>query len=140
MSDKIIAGVVFSGNSCRIVSMSGTKQSHEILDIKTNKIEIDKNPSRADVATFVDSFQKYCNENGVDKIVYNKRISKGNMASSEESFIMEGAILASVSVEAERVHVQTIKATEKKHGELKTKRPSTAALGKAYDFAFEGLD
>ncbi|ACS78888.1 DUF3010 family protein [Maridesulfovibrio salexigens] len=140
MGDKIVAGMYLSGNSCRIVAVGGNKESHEVLDVKTNKISINKNPSSSDAVNFANSIQDYCDENGVDKIVYNKRISKGKMASSEESFIMEGVILASVSVEAERVHSKTLKATQDKFGDLKTEKPSTADLGRAYDFAFEGLD
>lgn len=135
----IVLGVLLKGNAARLVALSGSQSAHTAVQSKTNKIEMPKNPSREDVASFVEAFNAFCTANGVEMLAINRRATTGQGAGGAGTFIAEGIILATSPCPVEFFHPATLKATDRKKAELKTGRPSTADLGTAFDLAFEAL-
>lgn len=136
----VVAGVFLKSNVARIVTLSGTRQGHSMVAKKFNKLELPKNPTQDDVNVFSQAFKAFCSDNAIDKVVINKRATSGQGAGGPASFRTEGVILAISPVPVRLVHPATVTATHRKEAELKTCRPDTADLGKAYDFSFEGLE
>ena len=64
----------------------------------------------------------------------------GQGAGGAATFRTEGIFLATSLCPVDLVHPATIRATDRKDGELKESRPDTQDLSKAYDFAFEALE
>lgn len=135
----ITLGVMLKSNVARLLTLSGTKESHKIVAPKVNKIDLAKNPSRDDVDVFVQAFKSICTINSVDLVVVNRRATSGQGAGGAATFITEGVLLATSPCPVMFVHSATIKATDRKNKALKTQSPTTVDLAKAYDLAFEGL-
>lgn len=136
----VVAGVFLKSNVARMVTLSGTRQDHSMVAKKFNKLELPKNPTQDDVNVFSQAFKAFCSDNTVDKVVINKRATSGQGAGGPATFRTEGVILAVSPVPVSLVHPATVAATHRKEAELKTCRPDTTDLGKAYDFSFEGLE
>ncbi|MBE7215635.1 DUF3010 family protein [Shewanella benthica] len=136
----VIAGLFLKANEVRMVSLSGTRESHELVAPKINKLALNKNPSREEVSQFAAEVKAYCSEHQVDQIVMNRRASKGQGAGGAGTFLMEGVILATTSISVDLVHPATVRATDKRTVTLKDLKPKTVDLGKAYDLAFELLN
>jgi hypothetical protein len=136
-----VAGIFLKGNNANIVTLEGTRSSHELVDKGFNKLEIGKNPTQKDVAALTSKLTAYIEKNGVTEITLNRRVTAGQMAGAAGTFLWEGILLTMSPVPLKFVHVATIRATDKKCGDLKTRKPpeENALLAKAYDFAFEGL-
>ncbi len=135
------AGIFLKGNYAHIVTLEGTRSKHDFVNEDFCKLELGKNPTQKDVAVLMGLLAKHIEKNKIKQIVLNRRVTAGQMAGAAGTFIWEGILLATSPVPLKFVHVATIRATDKKCGELKTKRPpeENVALNKAYDFAFEGL-
>ncbi|AQS37947.1 Protein of unknown function (DUF3010) [Shewanella psychrophila] len=136
----VIAGLFLKANEVRMVSLSGTRESHELVAPKVNKLTLNKSPTREEVSKFVAEIKAYCGEHQVELIVMNRRASKGQGAGGAGTFLMEGVILASSMISVDLVHPATIRATDKRTLTLKDLKPKTVDLGKAYDLAFELLN
>lgn len=136
----VSVGILLKGNVCRIVSLTGTKNNHDLVAKKFNKLELAKTPTQDDVRIFVQALKAFCSDNSVDIISINYRNTKGEMAGGAATFRIEGIILASSPVPVQQIHASTLAATTRKHGEKKRAKPSTVDLGRAYDLAFEGLE
>ncbi|MGL1931937.1 MAG: DUF3010 family protein [Desulfotalea sp.] len=136
----VISGILLKANEARIVTLTGSRKTHSLLAPKFNKLLLPKNPLQEDVAVFVQAFKAYCIDNSVDGIVINRRVTRGQAAGGAGTFLIEGVLLSISSVPIEFIHSATIRATEKRENELKTKKPQTVDLAKAYDLAFEGLN
>jgi hypothetical protein len=136
----IVAGIFLTGNEARIVTLSGSKNEHKRISLKFHKLELPNNPTQSNVETFCQAFKAYCEDNAVNKIVINRRLTNGKFPGGAGTFIIEGIILTISPVSVEFVSTNTIKATDKRELELKTEKPTTADLGLAYDLAFEGLN
>lgn len=136
-----VAGFFLKGNAANIVTLDGTRQSHEWVDERFERMELGKNPTQKDVAVLRQSLGEYIERNGVTRITVNRRVTAGQMAGAAGTFLWEGILLATSPVPLKFVHVATLRATDKKDGALKTKKPpeEKVLLAKAYDFAFEGL-
>jgi hypothetical protein len=135
----VISGIYLKANEARIVTLSGSKNSHIFIAPKFNKLALPKNPSQDDVVVFSQAFKAYCTDNSVDKVVINRRATGGQGAGGAGTFLIEGVLLSISPVPVEFVHPATVRATDKRDADKKTEKPSTVDLGKAYDFAFEGL-
>jgi len=135
----LVAGMFLKANEVRIVTLNGTRTTHELVAPKTNKFTLIKNPTQGEVVTFGEQIKAFCIEHGIDKIVLNRRASKGQGAGGAGTFLMEGVILALSTSSVEFVHPATVRATDKRTSELKALKPKTVDLGKAYDLAFEFL-
>ena len=139
MTEQVVCGVFLKANEVRVVCLSGSRKVHLVVAPKTNKFSLVKNPTQAEARAFVALINTYINEHKPDKLVINRRATTGQGAGGAGTFLMEGAILASVEVEVEFVHPATLRATDKRCSELKSAKPKTVDLGKAYDLAFECL-
>ncbi|GIU45610.1 hypothetical protein TUM4438_19490 [Shewanella sairae] len=139
MSEQVVCGVFLKANEVRVVTLAGIRDSHQLIAPKANKFTLVKNPSQSEVSCFVEQLQSYINQHKVTKVVLNRRATTGQGAGGAGTFLMEGAILASVATEIEFVHPATLRATDKRCAELKIDKPKTVDLGKAYDLAFECL-
>jgi hypothetical protein len=135
----VISGIFLKANEARVVTLVGSKDSHELIAPKVNKFSLPKNPEQDDVDVFSQAFKAYCSENSVDKIIVNRRATNGQGAGGAGTFIIEGILLAVSSAKIEFIHPATVRATDKREGAKKCHKPSTVDLGKAYDFGFEGL-
>ena len=135
----VVLGVMLKSNVARLVALTGSQDDHLMVKSKVNKLEIPKHPTRDDVETFVQAFKSFCVVNVVDLVVVNRRATAGQGAGGAATFITEGVMLASSPCPLDFVHPATLKATDRKKGELKTARPETVDLGLAYDLAFQGL-
>ncbi len=134
-----IAGFFLKANEVRVVSLDGSRDSHQLVISKLNKLTINKNPTQEEVAVFIEQVQGYCALHHIEKVVLNRRASKGLGAGGAGTFLMEGVILACAKVSVELIHPATLRATDKRTSELKGLKPKTVDLGKAYDLAFELL-
>ena len=135
----IIAGLFLKANEVRIVTLSGERVSHHLVAPKVTKFSLLKNPTQANVVAFIAQVNTYIASNSVDKVVLNRRATTGQGAGGAGTFLMEGAMLASCNAQIDFIHPATLRASDKKHSELKSCRPKTVDLGKAYDLAFECL-
>ncbi|TWO83233.1 hypothetical protein AYI75_16205 [Shewanella algae] len=136
----IITGIFLKANQARIITLSGSRASHELLAEKFTKLDLPKNPTQDDVEVFVQAFRAHCTSNSIDKVIINRRATNGQGAGGAGTFLLEGVFLATSQAPVEFVHSATIRATDRREPDLKTERPSTVDLGKAYDLAFEGLN
>lgn len=136
----IVAGALLKANLVRLVILDGTRANHLRLAEKVNKFELPKNPNQSDVQTFVADVTKHLQDQGVEKVVLNRRGTTGKMAGGAGTFILEGVFLSMSDFEVELVHSATLAATGRKEAELKACQPKTADLAKAYDLAFELME
>lgn len=135
-----VVGMFLKGNFAHIVTLEGTRSEHEFVDEDVKSWELGKNPTREDVAGYGDALKAFVEKNGVTEIVLNRRVTAGQMAGAAGTFLWEGILLSLSPVPLRFVHVATVRSTDKKVGDLKKLRPEDdVPLGKAYDFAFEGL-
>ncbi|MCL1137625.1 DUF3010 family protein [Shewanella pneumatophori] len=139
MVAQVVSGLFLKANEVRVVSLSGSRGEHQVIAPKVNKFSLLKNPEQADVKQFIAQLQTYLVEHNVEKVVLNRRATTGQGAGGAGTFLMEGAILASIDVAVEFVHPATLRATDKRCSELKSLKPTTVDLGKAFDLAFESL-
>jgi hypothetical protein len=135
----VVAGLLLKANEARIVTLAGTRASHSLVAEKFNKLAVVKNPTREDVAVFVQAVQAFCAANKVEKLVLNRRATAGQGAGGAGTFLLEGVLLACSPVPVDFAHPATMKATDRKAGDSKAQKPTTIDLGKAYDLAYEGL-
>lgn len=136
----VVSGIYLKANEARIVTITGSKDSHSLVAQNFNKLTLPKNPSQNDVEAFSQAFKAYCADNRVDKVVVNRRYTKGQGAGGAGTFLLEGVLLAISPTPINFIHSATIRATDKREGENKKEKPATADLGKAYDVGFEGLN
>lgn len=139
MTKQCVSGIFLKANEVRLVTLKGSRTEHQVIAPKVNKFSLVKNPSQTETREFVTQLQAYISEHNIAKLVLNRRATTGQGAGGAGTFLMEGAILASVEVEVEFVHPATMRATDKRCSELKQVKPKTVDLGKAYDLAFECL-
>lgn len=135
----ISAGLLLKGNAVRIVTLSGTREKHKQIAQKVNKLELGADPDQEAVEAFCHTFRAFCADNNVDIVVINRRATAGKGAGGSATFRAEGIFLTISPCPIKFVHPATTKATDRKQPELKTARPTTTDLSKAYDLAFEGL-
>lgn len=136
---SVVAGLLLKANEARIVTLAGTRASHSLVAEKFNKLAVPKNPTQADVAAFVRALSSFCTANNVEKLILNRRATTGQGAGGAGTFLLEGVVLASALVAVDFAHPATLKATDRKAGDSKARKPATVDLGKAYDLAYEGL-
>jgi hypothetical protein len=135
----VISGIFLKANEARIVTLTGSKENHSLVAPRFNKLALPKNPTQDDVEVFAQAFKAYCADNSIDKVVLNRRATSGQAAGGSGTFLIEGVILAISPTLVEFVHSATIRATDRREGDLKIAKPKTVDLGKAYDVGFEGL-
>jgi hypothetical protein len=135
----VSAGLLLKGNAARLVTLSGTREKHKQIAQKVNKLELGADPDQATVEAFCHTFRAFCADNNVDIVVINRRATAGQGAGGGATFRTEGILLTMSPCPIKFAHPATIKATDRRQLALKSERPATADLSKAYDLAFEGL-
>ncbi|MES9905129.1 MAG: DUF3010 family protein [Sedimenticola sp.] len=135
----VVSGIYLKANGARIVTLTGSKDNHTLVAPKFNKLTLPKNPTQDDIEVFTQAFKAYCADNSVDKVIVNRRATSGQGAGGAGTFLIEGVLLAISPTSINFVHPATVRATDKREGEKKMEKPGTVDLGKAYDFAYEGL-
>jgi hypothetical protein len=139
-----VTGMFLKGNFAHVATLAGTQTKHDLIDQDFKNMELGKNPTQEDVTALRENISKYIEKNSITQIVLNRRVTAGQMAGAAGTFLWEGILLAVSPIPLKFVHPATIRATNKKKGELKTlksQNPEENVLfDKAYDFAFEGLD
>lgn len=138
-SNMVVSGIFLKANGARIITLTGSKDNHSLIAPKFNKLTLPKNPTQDDVEVFTQAFKAYCADNSVDKVVVNRRTTSGQGAGGAGTFLIEGVLLATSTASIDFIHPATVRATDKREGDKKTEKPGTVDLGKAYDFAYEGL-
>jgi hypothetical protein len=138
-TQMVVAGVFLKANLARFVTLTGSRKSHAPVASRFNKLELIKNPTQDDVEVFAQALKAFCAEHSIE-IVVNRRATSGQGAGGAGTFLIEGVLLATSPVPLVFSHSATVAATERKESALKIHRPTTADLGKAYDFAYEGLN
>lgn len=137
-----VIGMFLKGNFANIVTLDGTRKDHNLVAEKFDRLELGKNPTQKDVAKIVKTLGDHIEKHQVTQITLNRRVTAGQMAGAAGTFLWEGILLATSPIPLKFAHVATLRATDKKQGDLKTKKPpeENVLLSKAYDFAFEGLE
>ncbi len=135
----VVSGIYLKANDARIVTLVGSRDNHILRAQKFNKLSLPKNPTQGDVEVFSQAFKAYCADNGIDKIIINKRVTVGQGAGGAGTFRLEGVLLAISPATIEFVHSATVRATDRREVAKKAQKPGTKDLGKAYDLAYEGL-
>jgi len=102
-------GIELKGNEARIVLLEGTKNSYRIISEAPKKIKLLDSGNQDDVHRFVNEFNEFVREYGINKAGIKERGTKGKFAGGSVSFKMEGLIQAS-TVEVVLIHSRTIKA------------------------------
>jgi hypothetical protein len=136
----VVSGIFLKANEIRVVTIKGSRDSHQLVSPKLNKFSLPKNPTQDDVEIFTQAFKAYCANSGVDKILINRRTTTGQGAGGSGTFLLEGVLLAISPVPIEFIHPATVRATNKREMDKKAIKPTTVDLGKAYDFGYEGLN
>ncbi|MDO6794805.1 DUF3010 family protein [Shewanella sp. 1_MG-2023] len=134
-----VMGIMLKANEMRIVTLTGSRTCHEMVNAKFNKLALNKHPEQKDVKELVQQIMDYCNANNINKAVINRRSTTGQGAGGAGTFLLEGAILATLNCEIDFVHPATLRATDKREADHKSTKPKTVDLGKAYDLAYEAL-
>lgn len=136
----VVAGLLLKSNDVRVVSLAGTREQHELLAPKVNKLSLLKHPTQEDVAKFVADFNTYCKTYAVEKVMINRRATTGQGAGGAGTFLIEGVLLTAAQCDVVFIHPATLRATDKREKDRKALQPKTQDLAKAYDLAYEGLD
>ncbi len=138
-----VTGIFLKGNFAHIVTLDGTQKEHTMVNQDFKNMELGKNPTQKDVGAVRTKIEKYIEKNNITQIVLNRRVTAGQMAGAAGTFLWEGILLSMSPVPLKFVHAATIRATNKKRGELKKLKSQNpeenVPRDKAYDFAFEGL-
>lgn len=134
-----VMGIYLKSNLLRIVTLSGSKQEHCIIEPKFHKIEIPKDNDIDSIKLVQSTLIAFYKNNKIEAIGINGRTTRGQAAGGPLSFKSEGVLLASSSVQIKSIFSATTRASDRKRPENKTNKPSTIDLGKAYDIAFEML-
>jgi hypothetical protein len=135
----VSAGLFLTGDTIRIVTLAGIREQHTQIAMKVNKLELGADPDQESVEAFCHTFWAFCSDNAIDMVVINRRATSGRGAGGGATFRTEGILLTTCPCPIKFVHPATIRATDRKHSGLKSARPPTKDLAKAYDLAFEGL-
>lgn len=135
----VVSGIFLKSREARIVTLDGTKASHQRIANNIHKLSLPKNPTQNDVVQFRQAFIAYCQDHAIESVIINKRTTSGQAAVGGSTFITEGMLLSICEVPIRFVHNATVRATNRKEASLKTEKPDTVDLGIAYDYAFEGL-
>jgi hypothetical protein len=135
----VSAGLFLKSDIVRIVTIAGTRAQHRQIATKVNKLELGADPDKGAVEAFCHTFLAFCADNAIDIVVINRRATIGQGVGGAATFRTEGILLAMCPCPIKFVHPATIRATDRRHADLKSSRPTTVDLSKAYDLAFEGL-
>ena len=122
----VISGVFLKANEARIVTLTGNRDTHELVAPKFNKLSLTKKPTQDHVDIFSQAFKAYCADNSIDKVAVIRRATSGQGAGGAGTFLIEGILLAVSPAPIEFVHSATVRATDRREAEKKVHKPQTA--------------
>ena len=85
-----IAGMFLKANEVRVVTLSGSRSSHQLVSPKVNKLALIKNPSQSEVIQFAETIRAYCVEHKIEQIVLNRRATSGQGAGGAGTILNGG--------------------------------------------------
>ena len=110
-----ICGVELKGSEARLAVVKKTEEGIQHVGLATKKIPLVDGDSCIQVKSFKETFESFCRDNSIDKVVIKKRGKKGEYAGGADTFKMEGIIQVSNVSEVVLVSPQAIAAMQKKH-------------------------
>ena len=127
-----VRGIELKGNEAKLAVVEKTAQEINHIGVATKKTPLVDSDCCIQVNSFKDTFESFCRDNSIDKVVIKKRQKKGTYAGGVDTFKMEGVIQISNISEVILILPQSIAAINKKHdikipGEL-NKYQHTACL------------
>lgn len=60
-----VMGIMLKANEMRIVTLTGTRTAHELINPKFNKLAVDKHPQQAEVKILIEQISQYCDANNI---------------------------------------------------------------------------
>jgi hypothetical protein len=135
-----VSGFVITASEVRIVTLEGIRAAHTRIADKLHKLPIADGSSAESIKAVVAALNAHIRDVEVQRIGLISYSERGTFSASGAVYRIEGALMFVAEAEVRFVHKATLKATDRRHGELKTQRPETKALGEAYDLAFECLN
>ncbi|EOK5766262.1 DUF3010 family protein [Vibrio vulnificus] len=109
-----ICGIELKGSEAILALIDKNGQDIEHVSIATKKIPLGDGECCVQVKSFKETFESFCRENAVDKIVIKKRGKKGDYAGGADTFKMEGIIQVSDVSNVILISPQSISAMQKK--------------------------
>lgn len=110
-----ICGIELKGSEARLAVVETTEDGIAHISIATRKIPLGDADSCIQVKSFKETFESFCLDNSIEKVVIKKRGKKGEYAGGPDTFKMEGIIQVSNVPEVVLISPQTIAAVQKKH-------------------------
>ncbi|PKF81097.1 DUF3010 domain-containing protein [Vibrio sp. vnigr-6D03] len=109
-----ICGIELKGSEARLALVQKTAQGIDHVSIATKKIPLVDGECSVQVKSFKETFESFCRENLVDKVVIKKRGKKGEYAGGADTFKMEGIIQVSDAPNVILISPQSISSMQKK--------------------------
>lgn len=109
-----ICGIELKGSEARLALVQKTDQGIDNVLIATKKIPLVDGECCVQVKTFKETFESFCRENSVDKVVIKKRGKQGEYAGGADTFKMEGIIQVSDAPNVILISPQSISSMQKK--------------------------
>lgn len=109
-----ICGIELKGSEARLALVQKTDQGIDHVSIATKKIPLVDGECCVQVKSFKETFESFCRENSVDKVVIKKRGKKGEYAGGADTFKMEGIIQVSDAPNIILISPQSISSMQKK--------------------------
>jgi hypothetical protein len=135
-----VCGLSISSSEVRVVTLEGTRSSHVRIADDLHKIPIHNTESPGGIAAVTTPLVEHIRGEMVTRIGIKANAATGKFSAGANVFRVEGALLAVVEAEFSFFHSATLASIDRKQGELKTGKPSTAVLATAYDLAFACLE
>jgi len=110
-----ICGIELKGNEARLAVVEVTDHRIDHVGLATKKIPLVDGDCSIQVKSFKDTFESFCRENSIDKVVIKKRGKKGEYAGGPDTFKLEGVIQVSNVPEVTLISPQSIAAMQKKN-------------------------
>lgn len=135
-----VAGFSITASDVRIVTLEGTREDHERIAEQLHKVSVGDGSSATHLKAVVGALNAHIRDTGIERVGLVAYAEGGKYGAGASVFRIEGGLMVSAEAALRFIHKATIGATERRLGEQKRRRPTTKALGLAYDLAFECLD
>jgi hypothetical protein len=109
-----VCGIELKGSEAILSLIDKIDENIENIPIAMKKISLGDGESCVQVKSFKETFESFCRENSVDKIVIKKRGKKGDYAGGADTFKMEGIIQVADVPNVILISPQSIAAVQKK--------------------------
>lgn len=110
-----ICGIELKGSEAILALVEKTEHGVNHVSIATKKIPLVNGECCVQVKSFQETFESFCRDNLVEKVIIKKRGKKGEYAGGADTFKMEGIIQVSDAPNVILISPQSISAMQKKH-------------------------